>query len=281
MVKKDINEEQWNELIEKYKNGAAGTAMCKEYNITYYTLRKKLDELDIPTNNKKNNTVKVGRKNTYDFNEDFFEVIDSEEKAYWLGFIYADGYITENNKCGISLKSVDIGHLEKFKKSIKSNHKISIYESQYNEKCNITEYCRIILTSKKNVDNLMDKGVSHRKSLILKFPNKEIFKNQNDIIHFIRGYFDGDGSIIGGGIPRISFVGTKEFLEKLVELFPFKTNASIIKDNRTSDTYEIKFGSKEHIKIFLNWLYFGKDCKTFLDRKYKLAQEYLSKYSNM
>ena len=54
MVKKDLTEEKWNELIEKYKNGAAGTTLCREFDITYYTLRKKLDELNLPTNNKKN-----------------------------------------------------------------------------------------------------------------------------------------------------------------------------------------------------------------------------------
>ena len=149
MVKKDLTEEKWNELIEKYKNGAAGTTLCKEFDITYYTLRKKLNELNLPTNNKKNFIKKPGRKNEYVFNEDFFETIDSEEKAYWLGFIYADGYITGDDRCGIALKNIDNIHLEKFKKSIDSNHKISVYKSQYNENCNITEYCRIILISKK------------------------------------------------------------------------------------------------------------------------------------
>ena len=67
-------------------------------------------------------------------------MIDTEEKAYWLGFIYADGYIINSIKgktsdaFGITLQEKDKGHLEKFKKSINSNHPILTYVSAFNTK---------------------------------------------------------------------------------------------------------------------------------------------------
>ena len=107
----------------------------------------------------------------YVCNEVYFEEINSEEKAYWLGFIYADGYIT-NDTLGISLSSLDEGHLRKFKTSVESTYPINRYKSKsiYGE-CN---YSRMIIKSKKIVEDLRKKGVLNNKSLILKFPDSEI-----------------------------------------------------------------------------------------------------------
>ena len=56
------------------------------------------------------------------YNEDYFKVIDSEDKAYWLGFISADGSVSKDAyHIRISLSSIDIKHLEKFLTCINAN----------------------------------------------------------------------------------------------------------------------------------------------------------------
>ena len=76
---------------------------------------------------------KLGLKKTkYYYNEDYFETIDSEEKAYWLGFLYADGYISKTTCCselGIELQKNDYNHLQKFNKSIKGNIEVKYRKS--------------------------------------------------------------------------------------------------------------------------------------------------------
>ena len=61
----------------------------------------------------------------YQVNENYFESIDSDEKAYWLGFLSADGYIHEGrNTITLALQESDKVHIEKFKKAISATYPI-------------------------------------------------------------------------------------------------------------------------------------------------------------
>lgn len=205
----------------------------------------------------------------YSLNENYFEKIDNEEKAYWLGFIYADGYIT-GSKLGISLAKCDIDHLEKFLKCIESDCKIKTYKSKsiYGE----CEYCRVLLNSNKLVNDLKNKGVINNKSLKLTFPKENII----DISlyrHFIRGYFDGDGSLVlSKNSINFKFCGTKEFLEGLLDIFnkviyDYTYKKKLFKrhiDNKNN--YYISYGGR--IKTFKIMDYMYNNCTIYLNRKY-------------
>lgn len=71
--------------------------------------------------------IVINRQNDNGTNDNIFSLIDTEEKAYWLGFLYADGYIRkgENNHISIVLQQRDINHLVKFKKFLNSPAKVS------------------------------------------------------------------------------------------------------------------------------------------------------------
>lgn len=130
----------------------------------------------------------------YSFNENYFETIDSEEKAYWLGFLYADGYVVNNDvdkqyRVCLTLNENDKGHVELFKECLESNNSIRTVCTKLNDK----EYfsSQFYIYSKKMVNDLYNNGCVQNKSLILKPP----VIIDNLVGHFIRGYFDGDGSI--------------------------------------------------------------------------------------
>lgn len=150
------------------------------------------------------------RRNKLD--EQYFDVINTEEKAYWLGFLFADGYNNEsNNTIDITLSNIDEEHLETLKQSIGSTAKIS------KKKINEFECCRLCVHSENMSKSLSKLGCVQGKSNILE-PPKDI--PEKLIRHFIRGYFDGDGSVgfyksktYNSYTHSICIVGTKEFLE--------------------------------------------------------------------
>ena len=61
----------------------------------------------------------------YKYNKDYFNKIDTADKAYWLGFLYADGCVTQNkDHTIIDLSIVDYAHLLLFRDCVESNNNI-------------------------------------------------------------------------------------------------------------------------------------------------------------
>lgn len=191
-------------------------------------------------------------------NRYIFQKIDTEEKAYWLGFLYADGSVgSTDNRIELSLAEKDFHHLEKFKEFIGLDNKIS-----YREQVKAYRYCfkdEIF----KNI--LIEKGCVPRKSLILKFPTEEQVPKEL-IRHFIRGYFDGDGWFTN--TPHCfetGLISTKEFIVECLKILPDGLKKdSCFKSAGKATRYS--FYSFSDVYHFLNYLY--KDCTIYLDRKY-------------
>lgn len=209
-------------------------------------------------------TTPLGYHRNYEkkIDHNFFKDIDSERKAYWLGFLYADGYNNERTyQVEMSLKAEDRYILEELKKDLKSEYKILQKVVHLNSKDFLCY--RTILYSKSISIDLAKKGCIQNKSLVLKFPSDEIMPD-NFVHHFMRGYFDGDGCISG---VKFSVVGTKEFLDKYIE--KLRENTTISKSEywehncrRASNwTHSSK---RDAVKIY-DFLY--KDATIFLKRK--------------
>lgn len=192
------------------------------------------------------------------FQQDYFNNIDSSDKAYWLGFIYADGYVfSPKDRLGINLHVKDIEHLHKFKKSLKSTQKVRIVEK--NNTCNITHH------SKKLLEDLKQHGCIDKKSLVLVFPKIE----DCFLFDFIRGYYDGDGCITNNcnGKMRLNVVGTESFLTTLQNIFYTKLDIPKRKLHTTGKAFVLEHnGNKQATKI-ADTLY--KDANIYLDRKYE------------
>ena len=250
----------WEKLAFEFQTtGISLTEMGKREKVDRRTLAKHFKELGIEIVNKQNRSK---------FNEHIFDQIDSEEKAYWLGFIFADGYISSSPirkgvksvyQFELSLGIKDIEHLNKFKRFMD-------YEKDI-----ITDgnRCRFVVTNKYLWTLLNELGCTPNKSLSLTFPDIP----QNLVKHFIRGYFDGDGCISRHVhntcvTPHIELLGTKQMLEQI--LLYSNISAKYKHDKRHSEeTWSLEWSKQEGID-FINYLY--QDCSIYLDRKYELYQ---------
>lgn len=250
----------WEKLAFEFQTTSISlTEMGKREKVDRRTLAKHFKELGIEI---------VNKQNCSKFNEHIFDQIDSEEKAYWLGFIFADGYVSSSPlregvksiyQFEISLGIKDIEHLNKFKKFIVFKKDIITDKSR----------CRFIVANKHLWTTLNELGCTPNKSLSLKFPNIP----QNLVKHFIRGYFDGDGCISRHVhntcvTPHIELLGTKQMLEQI--LIHSNTSAKYKHDKRHSEeTWNLEWSKQEGID-FINYLY--QDCSIYLNRKYELYQ---------
>lgn len=200
-------------------------------------------------------------QNQIKINEFIFEKIITEEQAYWLGFLYADGNLhSKGNGIELTLKIDDSKHIEKFGKFLD-------FTGKYYNKQRQKAY-KIHFSSKKVHTDLIKLGCIPKKSLILTFPTEQQVP-LHLIHHFIRGYFDGDGSITDPlKVPiSISLLGTKEFLESLIKTLEIKGKSSILKKNKKhlNNTFYISM-SGNNARNLISYIY--KDATIFLERKY-------------
>lgn len=246
-------------LIELVNQQLSGNQIAEKMGINYTTVHRWLRKLQLNLPN---------FHNELKFDNTVFDVIDTEEKAYWLGFMYADGYVSSNGKTvELSLKGDDIEHLEKFRQFLHNKNEVKICKSKCNEK--FFSRCRLTMTDKHFHDALVVKGCVPNKSLILTFPDKSIFASEDLIIHFIRGYIDGDGAVTYGctGYAVYEIIGTYEFLESIKQFFPGMFTQTYFKDKRrlNSNTYFLGLAAKKSAE-FGELLY--ANATIYLQRKY-------------
>lgn len=188
----------------------------------------------------------------YNYNESYFKNIHTENQAYWLGFLYADGCITRfyrNEKLKsmsleITLQSEDVLHLEKFKKDLDCNVPVrhKIVSGKYHSD-------RLVINSTSMCRDLINLGCTPCKSLTLSFPDTSILPLKF-IPHFIRGYFDGDGCIMNLKNHRLNSTftsGSKDFLDTLHKVL--KEEAGVLGGSYNPSNLSLCFGKKDTLKI--------------------------------
>jgi hypothetical protein len=181
MVKLSLNE---NDVVIQYNKFKNIHKVAQYFNVSVSPITRILKSNGVDLTNRR-----------YVVNHNYFDIIDTEEKAYWLGFLYADGYIRERKTgCSLEMKlSVkDKDHLELFRKAIGSNHKIvdGVNEVKSKGKIISSHMSSLAIYSTQLVKSIKLQGIHSRKTFTIEFPKL----NQNLVHHFIRGYFDGDGS---------------------------------------------------------------------------------------
>lgn len=244
-----------------YESGLNLTEIGKIYDVSYGTIKNKLKNMD----------VKI--LNFYDKNprnSHFFHPWRlNAESVYWLGYMYADGYVNSKSN-EISITSNDKEHLVKFKEALQSTNKITSWIDNRFQKPSYSN--RFAVKDPQMKRDLIFLGCFPQKSLTLEeFPELE----EDLISHFIRGYFEGDGSLHythGGKRFRISFLGTIPFLNEIKRILGTENSLS----KGTGKAYVLQIAGQEKVLQVLEYMYRDSEEKIRLNRKYNLYQEILS-----
>jgi len=215
-----------------------------------------------------------GAIRNFEIDDKFFDVIDTEAKAYWLGFISADGNVHDNT-LRIALKIEDKTHLKKFVDLITPGHHIVDYCHKDNED---QKYCRVTIASKGLATGLLKLGVTERKSFTIK--PCEFVPDEFKAAYW-RGLVDGDGCITYNKHPRhkmwcVKLCGSKwicdgfrNWVAEFVE-----SGASVLPAKRV---FRISYDSTRLTKKIVSRLY--TNATVYLDRKYEKAMSILREES--
>lgn len=268
-IKRKHKDSEW--LIDQYCNKLRTViSIAKECGVGREEIRLALRKLNIETNYE---TVRQGSKK-HDYDESVFDVIDTEEKAYWAGFIMGDGQIEEfkrprsdgsiylNYRLNINLKYSDINHLQKFLDFLKCTTKKIKKVNVKMPSGNIAEVGHIRISSRPLSLALIDKGIIPRKSL--NEPEPSGIPNHL-IRHFIRGLLDADGMISDAEktTPSATICDGKVLMKWVQKQYPY---LSLKKDNQCNGLYILRT-KKENVLNFLNSLY--ENSTIYLERKYQ------------
>lgn len=208
------------------------------------------------------------------YNRGFFENIDTEEKSYWLGFILADGNISKNsNRMHITLARKDAKHLTKFcdifKKILEEfEHEGFSHGGKIKTKVLYSSRCSIC--SRKMWNDLYEKGIYPNKTYI---DDVKIFKSipNNLLNHFIRGFFDGDGSISRMNkkdkynVYQFHIVGNEKILNLVSDILSKKCGINKIRVFSDTSIHRMYCAGNYQLVAIREWLY--KDANVYLERK--------------
>lgn len=219
------------------------------------------------------------RESRYFVNDNYLDNIDNEDKAYFLGWLLSDGHIS-NNKINLKLKQSDEYIIKEMFNKFSGGYKISIGENSGS----------MSLSSTKMICALKKLGCVENKTEV-GFDLPDISKNL--FRHFVRGYFDGDGSVgIRSARPNqmqisICSIDNKflmQLQEKLREhnilskIYKEKRNGKLLKrpegiyssDNK--DMFRLIIQTHKEKLKFYEFLY--NDCNIKLKRKYEKYSKY-------
>lgn len=260
--------EQKDKIAELYLNKTSIRRISKMFGgLHYNTIKKVLQEYGIKLRTKSQSHFQDDRK------ENFFSVIDSEEKAYWLGFFAADGCV-HDKYFSIILQKRDREHLEKLRNILNiTTVQIRDY-SQKSPTGKILDYSVFSVGCKQIVEDLKKHGITERKSLILQPP-----KIPEDFAYdWIRGYFDGDGCLSYSKINnrwQCNCLSTKEVLLWIQEKLnlqntkPFKVK----RNGKEEKVWTLHWNGRLNCLRTMNLIYKNNTAKIYLNRKYILYKE--------
>lgn len=256
MAKKHIftDTEKIQIVSDYYERNLSSKKIAEKHNVSLWTILRFLKKNGYEIKNVSDSHKK------YTINENYFNNINSEGKAYYLGLLFADGYNnTEKFDVSITLIPEDIDILISLNKELETNKPLR----------KDRKYIKLSIENKKISKTLNNLGCMKSKTHKIRFPN---IPNEY-VRHFIRGYFDGDGCITWSKnklIPQFSIVGNEPFLielqKELINNLGLKKTKFIKRHkNRKNNITSLIYGSYGNcIKIY-EYLY--EDSKFYLKRK--------------
>lgn len=240
-------------IINDYISGLSTELISQKYDCAARSVNLLLRRNKIPVNDP---TYKIS------FNREFFDNIDTEEKAYILGYFVADG---SNHNDFAYICSTDLEVLEKIKVAVE-------YTSEL-EKCKKSQphhkqIYRLNMSSTPMCKRLTELGCPRNKSFVTRFPYKNEV-NDDLLRHYLRGLTDGDGCwhITKPGNIQFSIAGTYDLLVGCQEYFTKNNIISYIRPK--SSIFTLHVHRFEHIKRIFHLFY--DNATIYMERKYQKA----------
>ena len=272
MKQRRLSHREKTELFTKYETGKyTGSVLAEYYNISSVAVNALLRRHGY----KAKSQSELQRK--YNIDETFFDVIDTEEKAYFLGFLYADGYNnTDRNSVSLSLKESDKDILIRLNNLIQPDKPLQYVEFKKETRWykNPSNQYRLVIANKHISERLTELGCCKNKTHTITFPSEEQVPKHLQR-HFIRGYFDGDGCVSN----RVfSMVGTEWFLITVQEIMIDELGITKTKfykrhKKRENNITSIRYCGSGNLRKIKDWFYI--DATVFLDRKYQKFKMYV------
>lgn len=256
-----ISEQIQQEIVDSYLQTKSTYKTAKEFNLTPRIIQRVI----------RNKNITFFGRRRYLINEDYFKEIDTPEKAYFLGFLYADGNVEKEEKvASITLQERDKYILEFFARQVYSNDYNLLPDFHDFKKYNgiRVKKWKLKMCSSKFVKNLIKLGCIPAKSFVLKFPTEEQVSD-NFVHHFIRGVFDGDGCIYvkSNKYMVVSILGTENLLQGIQSFLIDKIGLkSIVKRKPDKkNLYQLRITNTKDCWKFANFIY--DNDTAFLTRK--------------
>lgn len=255
-------EKRKQQVFKYWEQGLSVTEICKELNLSSGYISTVLSKIL----GKGRKSRFVYKRRVFALNEYFFDNIDNEAKAYFLGLLTADGNLAKNqNLVRISLQEKDKYILDKFNKCLDYKRPLDFIQKTKEIGWNRSHQYRIAISSTIFRKTLEKHGLHPNKSFTV-----ELCKNVPDYLfnHYLRGYFDGDGCIsTSKNLSRIevSIATNNIFADQLIEkLKHFNLFLRKSKHSKNNCYYVRTSGSKK-VTSFCEFLY--KDATIYLERK--------------
>lgn len=267
-----IQIDEYNNIVNLYMEGKTQDFIANVYGVGRTTIKRILTKMKVCLRDHSH------KRRIYNINENYFDSIDTPNKAYILGLLYSDGCNAEStNTIKLELQEKDKEILEKIREEL--NYDAPLACNPLHEKNQNWKDCyRLCITNKHMSETLARLGMMANKSLILKFPE---WLSPDLIPHFIRGYLDGDGHIEWSRTRFISIAATVDFCEYLqsylLSTLGIKTSIYNI-GNKDTSTRSINIFSKDNIYNFLNYIY--KEAELYINRKYETYQSICKEMKN-
>ena len=263
---KIIPKEIEDKIIKNYNAGMGLVASGREFNISDYIVRRILVDNNIYIRSyRESASISNQNRKKYHCNESYFKIQNSD-MAYILGFLAADGTVRKDcNEIKITLAAKDSELLEKIKDKLEYSGNI-----KYATTSKGFDIATLTITCQEYKKDLAEYNIIPQKTFTFSIPEK---LKKEYWVDFIRGYWDGDGTICTAGKSAIrSSVcsARKETLEQILDFLEQEYNipqVSIQLRAGANTLYYIQYSNNSTKKLF-HALYY-KDNLLYLDRKYK------------
>lgn len=259
--KTDATATHHHQIAQRYANGESMRELSRKTGHKMCSLKRWIED-----NGVERRTLSQACR-VHSLDENAFTLITTEPQAYWLGFLTADGGISERNTLRLNLQERDRCHVEAFQSFLQTSVPVASQTVRYKDKYYPVAYLNV--SSPKICADLAQYGLGPRKSKTVRWPSRlppELSR------HYIRGLFDGDGT--WGKGPKWQLLGNRPILLEIQELLMRNCNVKktkLVDHHTTPDIAALVYNGRQQLFRVALWMYV--DATIFLERKWRDYQD--------